>query len=140
MATLKTQQHDGSVDAYLALIEEKQQRADALRLREMMEEITREPARMWGDQIIGFGHYHYRYASGREGDWFLCGFAPRKKQLSVYIMAGMEQFPELTRELGKFKTGKSCLYIRKLSDIDEGKLKQLISSSVDYMKKTYPDS
>ncbi len=92
---------------------------------------------MWGDSIVGFGSYHYRYASGREGDWFLTGFAPRKRELTVYIMPGFSQYGELMAVLGRHRTGKSCLYLRRLDDIEMAVLRDLIERSVDFMRKTY---
>lgn len=138
MATLKTQPNQHSVHDFLQQIEDPDQQKDALRILQIMEEVSGEPAQMWGDSMIGFGSYHYRYASGREGDWFLTGFAPRKKQLSLYIMAGFDQYDTLLQKLGKYKTGKSCLYIKKLADVDEAILKELIRQSVAYMQKQYP--
>lgn len=138
MATLKTQPNHRSVQDFLQKIEAPDQQKDALRILQLMEEVSGEPAQMWGDSMIGFGSYHYRYASGREGDWFLTGFAPRKKQLSLYIMAGFDQYDTLLQKLGKYKTGKSCLYIKKLADVDEAILKELIRQSVAYMQKQYP--
>jgi len=138
MATLKTQPNHQSVQDFLQQIEDPDQQKDALRILQIMEKISGKTAQMWGDSMIGFGSYHYRYASGREGDWFLTGFAPRKKQLSLYIMAGFDQYDTLLQKLGKYKTGKSCLYIKKLADVDEAILKELIRQSVTYMQKQYP--
>ena len=103
----------------------------------MMEEITGEPPRMWGPSIVGFGTYHYRYASGREGDWMLTGFSPRKQTLTVYIMAGFDRYDELMSRLGTHKTGKSCLYLKKLDAIDRGVLKDIVTDSVAVMRKRY---
>jgi hypothetical protein len=91
---------------------------------------------MWGSSIIGFGNYHYVYASGREGDYFLTGFSPRKQNLTLYIMAGFDQYDELMKKLGKYKTGKSCLYIKKLEDIDLSTLRELVKQSVEHMAQT----
>lgn len=102
-----------------------------------MEEITHESPKMWGDSIIGFGSYHYRYDSGREGDWFLCGFSPRKQHLAIYIMSGFDQQHELLDGLGKYKTGKSCLYVKKLADIDTQTLRALLQASVQFLKHKY---
>ena len=90
---------------------------------------------MWGTSIVGFGEYHYKYASGREGDWFLTGFSPRKQNLTLYIMSGFDQYNELLKKLGKFSTGKSCLYIKKLENIDKKILKELIIKSVQHMSQ-----
>jgi len=103
----------------------------------MMKEITSQDPEMWGSSIVGFGSYHYRYASGREGDWPLTGFSPRAKSLTIYIMPGFDLYPELMSKLGKYKTGKSCLYLKQLKDIDKAVLKSLIKKSVQAMKKKY---
>lgn len=107
-------------------------------LLEMMSRITGEPPRMWGDSMIGFGQYHYKYESGREGDFFLAGFAPRKQNLSIYIMPGLAQYEGLMTQLGKYKTGVSCLYVKRLADIDLHALESLISASVEWMRSKYP--
>ena len=93
---------------------------------------------MWGASIVGYGSYHYRYASGREGEWFLTGFSPRKQNISVYIMPGFGSFDRLLGKLGKYKTGKSCLYIKRLADVDEKVLDRLIDESVGHMRRKYP--
>ena len=105
---------------------------------EMMKEMTGETPKMWGKSIVGFGSYHYKYDSGREGDWFLTGFSPRKQNLSLYIMAGFGQYDDLLANLGKHKTGKSCLYIKKLEDINRDILKEMITGSVKMMVDKYP--
>ena len=102
-----------------------------------MQRVTGEPPTMWGDSIVGFGSYHYVYDSGREGDWFLTGFSPRKRNLSLYIMAGFSDYDELMERLGKHKTGKSCLYVNRLSDIDLDVLEALVRQSVAHMRKAY---
>ena len=103
----------------------------------MMRAATGSRARMWGTSIVGYGSYHYQYASGREGDWMLVGFSPRKQNLVVYIMPGFDRFARLLEKLGKYKTGKSCLYIKRLADIDEAVLERLISDSVADMRSRY---
>ncbi|MFT4923949.1 MAG: hypothetical protein ACI8WB_000027 [Phenylobacterium sp.] len=105
---------------------------------DLMRSIMGEPAKMWGTSMVGFGRYHYKYASGREGDWFVTGFSPRKQNLTLYIMSGFSEYDDLMGRLGKFKTGKSCLYINKIEDIDQNVLKELIKASVDYIKQTNP--
>ena len=135
MAELKTRKNDLSVDDFMAGMEEKR-RADCLAVLAMMKEITGEQPAMWGTSIVGFGNYHYKYASGREGDWFLCGFSPRKQSLTLYIMAGFSDYDALLNKLGKYKTGKSCLYINRLADVDLPTLRTLIKQSFTYMKKT----
>ena len=137
MSALKTQPTDASVMTFLNSIEDKQKREDSLSILDIMENASGEHATMWGPSIVGFGRYHYKYESGREGSWFLTGFSPRKQNMSVYIMPGFEQFDELVGKLGKYSTGKSCLYFKKLSDIDREVLSRLISESVAYMRKKY---
>jgi hypothetical protein len=138
MATLKTQPNSSSVEAFLNGIEDPQKKADSFTLLKLFEECTHQLPKLWGDSIVGYGTYHYRYDSGREGDWFLTGFSPRKQNLSLYIMPGFDRYDNLMEKLGKYKTGKSCLYIKKLKDIDLNVLKELISQSVQYLKVKYP--
>lgn len=133
---LRTAVTDRSVAAFLAGLAEPR-RADCLALAEMMKQVTRAEPRMWGTSIVGFGSYHYRYESGREGDWFLAGFSPRKQDLTVYVMAGFERFPELMARLGKYRTGKSCLYLKRLEDVDRSVLKALLTASVRHMRAAY---
>ena len=134
MAENKTQRNDGDPRAYLESVSNKRRREDSLVMLEMMEAVTGEPAEMWGTSIVGFGSYHYRYASGREGDMMLTGFAPRKAALTLYIMGGHERHEALFARLGKYRTGSSCLYINKLADVDLDVLRQLIAESVAYMR------
>ncbi len=138
MAALKTKKNDQSVTQFIANIAEDSKRAYAETLCQLMEKLTGEPAVMWGDSIVGFGAYHYRYDSGREGDWFLTGFSPRKQNMTVYIMPGFDRYPTILSNLGKYKTGKSCLYFKKLEDINLDLLSTLISESVQYMRNRYP--
>ena len=138
MTELKTKPTKKSVEQFLKKVENPTKREDSFTILELMKEITQEEAVMWGDSIVGFGSYHYKYASGREGDWPIVGFSPRKQNLALYIMAGFDDYEEILKNLGKFKTGKSCLYINKLKDVDTQSLKKLISESVKYMKKQYP--
>lgn len=138
MAQNKTNRNDGDVRSYLESVENKRRRDDALALLEMMGEITGEPATMWGTSIVGYGSYHYRYESGREGDWFLTGFAPRKASMTLYIMPGFERYDDLLARLGKHKIGRSCLYINKLADVDMSVLKELVAESVAHMRQSYP--
>ncbi len=139
MSELKTKLNDASVDEFLAKVEPEVRRKDAIEVSEMMSELTGEPAKMWGDSIVGFGSYHYVYASGREGDWMRIGFSPRKTALTLYIMSGFSEYEALLERLGKYKTGKSCLYIKKLADIDRDVLTELMRQSLIYMKKQYPN-
>ena len=137
MTELKTKPTDKSVEDFLKKVEHPTKREDSFKILELMKEITKEEPVMWGDSIVGFGSYRYKYASGREGDWPLVGFSPRKQNLTLYIMAGFEKYDKLLEKLGKFKTGKSCLYINKLQDVDTQILEELILESVEYMKKQY---
>ncbi len=138
MAEMKTRASDDDVDAFISAVANPQRREDARTLLALMEKITRRPPKKWGSSIVGFGSYHYRYASGREGDMMLTGFSPRKASLVLYIMPGFSRYAELLDKLGKFKTGKSCLYVNKLADVDQKVLAQLIRASVAHMRKTYP--
>jgi len=137
VAELKTKPHDGDVLKFINSVDNEKRRKDALVVLEIMKEVTREKPVMWGPSIIGFGSYHYKYGSGREGDMPLAGFSPRKQSLVLYIMSGFERGKELMEKLGKYKTGKSCLYVNKLEDIDMEILKKLIAGSVKYMKDKY---
>lgn len=138
MAELKTQENDRSVKSFLDAVEPEQRRQDCYTILAIMEKATGSAPKMWGDSIVGFGRYHYKYASGREGDWMLSAFSPRKQNLTLYIMAGFDRYEELLSKLGKFKTGKACLYVKTLADVDLTVLEELIQSSVDHIKATYP--
>ena len=137
MAQLKTQPNDQSVEVYLNRVADEKKRRDCFAILELMRDVTQSEPRMWGDSIVGFGSYHYNYASGREGDWPLVGYSPRSQNMSLYIMAGFSSFDKLMAKLGKHKTGKSCLYIKRLDDVDEVVLRKLIDASVVYMRKKY---
>ncbi len=137
MAELKTRQSGASVEAFLEAVANETRRRDAAVVNQLMQRITGEPPKMWGPSIVGFGRYHYRNASGREGDWFLTGFSPRKQALTLYIMPGFSQYDALMRRLGKHKTGRSCLYVNKLADVDLPTLEELIRLSVAYMREKY---
>lgn len=119
MAEPKTKRTDASVEEFLNGIENEKKRTDSFAILELMKEVTGEEPQMWGTSIVGFGSYHYKYASGREGDWMLVGFSPRKQSLTLYIMPGFENYDELLGNLSKHKTSKSCLYINKLADVDQ---------------------
>lgn len=138
MAELKTKKSKASVKAFLGTIEDRKKRSDCETVVKMMRAATGSPARMWGTSIIGFGSYDYHYASGRKGSWMLCGVSPRKQNLAIYIMSGFTKFGARMKKLGKFKTGKSCLYLNSLSDVDHTELKGLIHDSVKYMRAKYP--
>lgn len=137
MAENKTRATIASVTEFINSIEDRQKRADARKVAAIMRRVTGKRAKMWGASIVGYGTYHYKYESGREGDFMITGFSPRKQALTVYILAGFRRFDTLMGKLGKYKTGKSCLYIKRLSDVDEKVLEQLIDRSVKYMRKNY---
>lgn len=137
MAELKTKPTEERPSKFLKGIEDDQKRQDCLALLSLMEDITGKKPKMWGTSIVGFGQYHYKYASGREGDYFVTGFSPRKQNLTIYIMPGFTRYEAVMSKLGKYKTGKSCLYIKKLDDIDRDLLKILVSQSVEDMAKIY---
>jgi hypothetical protein len=134
MTEIKTRPNQGSVAAFIDGIPDAGRRKDAAALLKMMQEITGARPVMWGPSIVGFGKYHYRSESGREGDWFLTGFSPRKQNLSLYIMAGFEKYTGLLEKLGKHSLGKGCLYIRSLDDVHLPTLKSLVKKSVAHMK------
>ncbi|MBX2845984.1 MAG: DUF1801 domain-containing protein [Saprospiraceae bacterium] len=135
----KTVENDGSVEAFLDSVTDTQKKKDSYELLATFQEITGQPPKMWGNSLIGFGSYHYKYDTGREGDMLRTGFSPRKNALTLYIMDGFTKRPELMEKLGKYKTGKSCLYVKKLDDIDRSVLKEVIQSSLDYMNEKYPE-
>ncbi len=122
---------------FLNNVENEKRKSDAKLVLKMMKRLTKEEPKMWGTSLVGFGSYHYKYESGREGDSFITGFSPRKQSLTLYIMNGFQRYEELMSQLGKFKTGKSCLYINKLEDIDQVILEKLITESVNYMNQKY---
>jgi len=130
MAEIKTKRNDASVRAFLKLVQNEKRREDAEKILRIMEKLTDSKPEMWGPSIIGFGSYHYQYASGREGDWFLVGFSPRKQNLVLYIMSGYDKHHDIMKRLGKYKTGKSCLYINKLEDVNLHVLEELITASI----------
>ena len=138
MAELKTKRNDQSVEAFLNQIPDERKRRDAFTVLDIMRQATKTEPQMWGSNIIGFGVYRYTYASGRSGEWFLTGFSPRKQNLTLYIMGGFEQYDELLKSLGKYKTGKACLYVNGLDDIDLPTLRKLVKQSVQYMKRIHP--
>jgi hypothetical protein len=137
MSDLKTKPTDVSVAAFLDGISDERRRADCRAVATIMERATGEKPKMWGPSMVGFGQYHYRYESGREGDWFLTGFSPRKNDLTLYLLSGFDGFDELMKRLGKHKTGKSCLYVKRLSDLDLAVLEQLIVESVAQVRARY---
>lgn len=134
MAELKTKLNDASVEKFLKAVEDKEKRELSYKILELMKKITKEEPKMWGNSIIGFGTYHYKYKSGQEGDWMQVGFSPRKQAVTLYIMSGFSKYENLMNKLGKYKTGRSCLYIKKEEDIDFKVLKELIAQSVKYIR------
>lgn len=138
MAENKTKQTKASVDKFINSIKEETEREDCYKIIKLMKSITKEEPKMWGPSIIGFGSYHYKYASGREGDMCITGFSPHKQNISLYLMGGFEKQKTQLKKLGKHKTGKGCLYIKTLNDVDVKILKEMIVQSVKEMKKLYP--
>ena len=138
MSDLKTQPTTASVDAFIDALDDEPKRADSRVVAEMMAEITGVPGVVWGSSIVGFGKYHYRYASGREGDFFEAGFSPRKRALTLYVMAGFSEYEDLLGRLGRHSTGKSCLYVKRLAYIDLDVLRELLTRSVSYIRAKYP--
>jgi hypothetical protein len=135
MAELKTKPTDQNVEQFLNTVSDEKRRQDCFTILALMKRITQREPTMWGDSIIGFGSYHYKYASGHEGDSFPVGFSPRKQNLTLYFMTGFEKYNELMRALGKYKTGRSCLYINRLEDIHMPTLEKLIESSFRHMNE-----
>ncbi|MBN1205296.1 MAG: DUF1801 domain-containing protein [Myxococcaceae bacterium] len=135
MAELKTKQTEARVEDFLAGITPEKKREEAIAICELMKKATKLEPKMWGASMVGFGSYHYKYASGHEGDTFLVGFSPRKQNLTLYIMPGFDNYEALLSKLGKYKTGKSCLYIHSLDDIDVSTLRALIQRAFTDMKK-----
>ncbi|HEV7518085.1 MAG TPA: DUF1801 domain-containing protein [Thermoanaerobaculia bacterium] len=135
MAENKTKATEASVESYLSAIEDDARRRDCEALAKLMTRATQEQPKMWGTSIVGFGSYHYKYESGREGDSCLTGFSSRKGDISIYLLAGFPRREELLAKLGKHKMGKGCLYVRKLGDVDQKVLEQLIADSVTERKR-----
>ncbi len=134
MAENKTRRTGSSVGDFLTSVENKRRREDGFTLLEMIKEITKLEPEMWGSSIIGFGSYHYKYESGREGEIFLTGFSPRKQSLSLYIMDGFDGREDLLTKLGKHRRGASCLYVNKLADVNIHVLRELIQRSFEHSK------
>jgi hypothetical protein len=137
MAELKTKSNNGNVTEFLNTIEDSKSKEDCKSIIEIMEKLTGEKPRMWGSSIVGFGIYHYKYASGHEGDWFKTGFSPRKRNLTLYIMSGFDEYENLLNRLVKYKNGKSCIYIKQIEDINLEILKELISASILMLDNRY---
>ena len=138
MTQNKTALTDASVGEFIASIAHPTRRQDAAVLVDLFSNITEFAPKMWGDSIVGFGQYHYRYATGREGDFLATGFSPRKSNLSIYIMSGYGDFSDILKNLGKHKLGKSCLYVNKLADIDLDVLAQLITAGLERLDQIWP--
>ena len=136
MAELKTQPTNESVKDFIDGIADERRRRDCRTVMKIMKRVTKAAPKMWGSSIVGYGSYHYRYASGREGEWFTAGFSPRAQSLTLYIMSGFRQYASLLKKLGKHTTGKSCLYIKRLDDIDLEVLEELIERSVRHVERS----
>ena len=137
MAEAKTKPGKGSITQFINQIENKTRQADSEVILKMMKDITKTKATLWGTAIVGFGSYHYEYASGCEGDWMKIGFSPRKSYISVYLLDGFDKYQELLEQLGKHKRGKSCLNINKLADVDVEVLEKLIRKSFEFMTEKF---
>ena len=137
MAGLKTKENRSSVAEFIGGIADPQERADCRKIAKIMREATGRRARMWGNSIVGYGRYDYTYKSGHSGSWMLTGFSPRARNIAIYIMPGFGKFAPLLEKLGKHKTAKSCLYIRRLEDVDEAVLARLVADSVREMRRKY---
>jgi len=137
MAEMKTKVNDASVEEFLGSLGNARRREDAFTVLRLMKAVTRKPPRMWGPSIVGFGQYHYKYASGREGDMCMIGFSPRAQALTLYVMPGAPRVEGLLKRLGKHTTGQGCLYIRTLDDVDMRTLRTLVREAYDYMRKKY---
>jgi len=138
MSEPKTRPTGASVTAFLDGVEDENKRQDSYAILQLMRDVSGEEPQMWGDSIVGFGTYHYRYASGREGVSPLIGFSPRKRNLTLYITYHFELFEDLLNRLGKHKTSKACLYINRLSDVDQDVLRDLVRQSIKHMQETNP--
>jgi hypothetical protein len=134
-AELKTKLNDASVTEFLNSVADERKRSDCFEILKLMKQITKEEPKMWGASIVGFGSYHYKGKSGREGDWMLTGFSPRKQNLTLYLMGGFDTHAALLDKLGKYTTGVGCLYIKTLDDVDKKVLKELVQESVKRMKE-----
>ena len=136
MAENKTRETEASVEEFLSAVENRRRREDGYALLNLMKEVTGLEPKMWGPSIIGFGKRHYRYESGREGDMPMTGFSPRKRNLSLYIMDGFDEYEPLLQKLGKHRVGVSCLYVNKLADVDMETLRELIARSFEHVRAT----
>jgi hypothetical protein len=140
MAENKTKETGNSVEDFINAVEDERKRQDSLELVKVLKEVSGFEPKMWGENIVGFGSYHYKYDSGREGDFLLIGFSPRKSAISLYLSCDIEgQHAPILSKLGKFKNGKSCLYVNKLEDINMEVLKDLVKTSIQFTREKYPD-
>jgi hypothetical protein len=137
MAELNTKKTEESVTKFLNAVEDETKRKDCFEILEMMQQATGLQPKMWGTSIVGFGSYHYKYESGHEGDMCMIGFSPRKQNIAIYGMGGEERNEDILKALGKHKTGKGCLYINKLSDVNTDVLKNIFKASFEYLKMKY---
>jgi hypothetical protein len=140
MTELKTKRNKGNVEDFLNSVADEKKRQDSFTILELMKEATGEKPEMWGDSIVGFGSYPYKNTTKKENTWMLAGFSPRKQNLTLYIMSGFDEYGQLLGKLGKHSTGKSCLYIKKIEDVDTDVLKDLVRQSVEHMRKNNPTS
>lgn len=136
MAELKTKQTDESVEDFLNRVPDEKKRKDSFAILELMKDVTKMEPKMWGTSLVGFGSYHYKYASGHEGDAGMVGFSPRKQYLTIYIVPGFDNYGDLLKKLGKYTIGKSCLYIKRLEDVDQDVLRELVKKAFDHMVRT----
>lgn len=136
---LKTKLNDADVEAFLEKIPDSQKRQDCKDICKLMQQVTEQPPKMWGSSIVGFGSYHYKYSSEQEADWLAIGFSPRAQNITLYIMNGFDAYDDLLQKLGKHSTGKSCLYVKRLADIDMAVLQDLVRQSYSYVQKMYAD-
>ena len=135
MAELKTKKNDASIGKFITSLPDEDKRKDAFKILEMMKDASKLEPKMWGTSIIGFGDIHYKYASGHEGDTCMIGFSPRKQNFALYFMTGLDNFKEEFQQLGKYKTGKGCLYIKRLDDVDDAVLKNMLKKAIQIIKK-----
>jgi len=133
-AELKTKKTEASVEAFLAAIQDESVREDCTEITRIMKQAAKDEPKMWGSSIVGFGHYHYKYASGRENDWFQIGFSPRKQNITIYFMGSLADHEASLQKLGKHTTGKGCLYIKGLEDVDKKVLKEILVNAVKNLK------
>jgi len=135
MAELKTRKNDASIEKFINSLPDEAKRRDAFKILEMMKNASKLEPKMWGTSIIGFGDVHYKYASGHEGDTCMIGFSPRKQNFALYLMTGLDNFKDEFQQLGKYKTGKGCLYIKRLEDVNDTVLRNMLSKAIQLIKR-----